>query len=616
MKRGVTSAVDEKDLPDIKANLDSRFKPDRTGVARENLLIGGTPVTFGANGEDVLERITSHLVDQGASPDAARFIAMKLGTQGFQGMEQRGVHQVFTKARTELSDRPGRAVLVGPMRPSEAGYEPNVTRIDVRGNTDGSDEIVIGRETRWNAGEVISPYEVKTQSGQPGPQENASYGAVKCQTEVTVRLPTQSHGNVDVQYNYEADLTPIGDNNALFREPERTRSLVAKFFDAIGEALSGLFGHGNRNPTLGSRPDEGIHVESANFGLHAKTNLPSTSLIRKGLDDTAARWMARRTGIEVPPEKASSMDGVSSVQLNQAPRSKHPVADAPESAVNVDSMPETVILDKAADELSCGTVTSPRLDTNAIETNQPEKWENNKEALLDLMSSRRSRDILWFDDYSSKMTSRDGAAIRLAKDQAAKNLVASGGDGLTAYCETDPVCGLYANNIFKLMAETNNAIDPTSYEKHKSDEFEDYISNLDPKKDHVFLINDNRLGHAYIVDIPEHAGKEKKVYIMQTNLGEGVLPPVMARRWLQSRSVEGIDVGELKALMSGEVFDMPEIDQKKLLAKIFLQNPNEYSRDFRAISLEKIKRDAPCYFLHGEYSQTNFAGNLASLDAQ
>ena len=301
MSRGVTSPVDEKDLTDIKANLTSRFVPDRTGVAREDLVIGGTPVTFGANGEDVLEKIASHLVDEGASPDAARFVAMKLGAQGFQDKEQRGVHQVFTKARTELSDRPGRAVLVGPIKPGEAEYKPNVTRIDVRENTDGYSDVVIGRETRWNVGEVISPYGATARSGQPAPQANSSHTAAQCQTEVTVRLPAQSHGNVDVQYNYKADLNPIGESNALFREPERKRSLAARFFDAIGEALSGLFGHSNRNPALGSRPDQGIHAETTDGGIHVKTPLLSTSPIRNEPADTASRWMARQTGFGAPP---------------------------------------------------------------------------------------------------------------------------------------------------------------------------------------------------------------------------------------------------------------------------------------------------------------------------
>jgi hypothetical protein len=107
MDRGVGRAVDERELQDIRANLSSRFLPDRNDNVRETLVIGGQHVIFGANDEDVLETITNHIAEQGVPRDAANFVAMKLGSIGFRDMEQHGVQQVFTKAHRAHTSRRG-----------------------------------------------------------------------------------------------------------------------------------------------------------------------------------------------------------------------------------------------------------------------------------------------------------------------------------------------------------------------------------------------------------------------------------------------------------------------------------------------------------------------------
>lgn len=65
-----------------------------------------------------------------------------------------------------------------------------------------------------------------------------------------------------------------------------------------------------------------------------------------------------------------------------------------------------------------------------------------------------------------------------------------------------PVCGLSANNIFKLMTEKDVPIDPTSIEYLENTSFAEHVNTLDSHKNYVVIVNDGRLGHKFLIDLP------------------------------------------------------------------------------------------------------------------
>ena len=261
MEGGVCRAVDENELDDIKANLNSRFHPPHGGGARETLVIGGQRVIFGENGEDVLDTITNHLVGQGVTRGEANFVAMKLGSKGFRDMEQHGVQQVFTKAHTAHSNKPGRMVLVGAI-----DRKPGVTRIDVHNNNDGSSRVNIERQSWWHVGEVVPPLGQTMWSHAPAAEDRKSYSAVECKAKVCLHVSPDSG---DTKYNVTADLKPFDGCDELFQEPARKTSLAGTLIEALKDILSTLFGHGNLDPDLSTGRD-GLHAESPDRPLPLK----------------------------------------------------------------------------------------------------------------------------------------------------------------------------------------------------------------------------------------------------------------------------------------------------------------------------------------------------------
>ncbi|NHB95210.1 cycle-inhibiting factor [Photorhabdus stackebrandtii] len=222
--------------------------------------------------------------------------------------------------------------------------------------------------------------------------------------------------------------------------------------------------------------------------------------------------------------------------------------------------------------------------------------------------------LLWHDNWEDKIINRDLNVIFRAIDEnvsqlggleAYKDIV-----GVNPYDPIEPVCGLSAQNIFKLMTEGEQAVNPVELLKKgkiNGDEFAEKLNQLNSSKNYLILIHDQRLGHMFLIDIPAN-NREIVGYIYQSDLGNGALPALKIADWLSLRGKDPIDTDKLKKLLSHEFNMLTENEQRKLVTEIFDLNKN--SSNFK---LEKIKQDKEVDIYLTEYDIYNFHRNIENL---
>ncbi|WP_434524670.1 cycle-inhibiting factor [Photorhabdus asymbiotica] len=250
----------------------------------------------------------------------------------------------------------------------------------------------------------------------------------------------------------------------------------------------------------------------------------------------------------------------------------------------------------------------------------PERKEHslNSTKLIDdiirLHNDRKGNKLLWNDNWQDKIIDRDLESIFKKIDEMVsefggieiyKDIV-----GENPYDPTEPVCGYSAQNIFKLMTEGEHAVDPVKMAqtgKINGHEFAEKLEQLNSSNNYVALINDHRLGHMFLVDIPS-TNREKVGYIYQSDLGDGALPALKIADWLKSRGKESINVNKLKKFLSNEFTMLSESEQKELIAEIF-----DLNKDIANVKLGKIKKDKAVDVYLREYDLNDFISNIEKL---
>ncbi|RKS66002.1 cycle inhibiting factor (CIF) [Photorhabdus asymbiotica] len=234
--------------------------------------------------------------------------------------------------------------------------------------------------------------------------------------------------------------------------------------------------------------------------------------------------------------------------------------------------------------------------------------------IIKLHNDRKGNKLLWNDNWQDKIIDRDLESIFKKIDEMVsefggieiyKDIV-----GENPYDPTEPVCGYSAQNIFKLMTEGEHAVDPVKMAqtgKINGNEFAEKLEQLNSSNNYVALINDHRLGHMFLVDIPS-TNREKVGYIYQSDLGDGALPALKIADWLKSRGKESINVNKLKKFLSNEFTMLSESEQKELIAEIF-----DINKDIANVKLGKIKKDKAVDVYLREYDLNDFISNIEKL---
>lgn len=234
--------------------------------------------------------------------------------------------------------------------------------------------------------------------------------------------------------------------------------------------------------------------------------------------------------------------------------------------------------------------------------------------IIELHNDRKGNKLLWNDNWQDKIIDRDLQSIFKKIDEmvsefggleAYKDIV-----GENPYDPTEPVCGYSAQNIFKLMTEGEYAVDPVKMAKTgkiNGNQFAEKLEHLNSSNNYVALINDHRLGHMFLVDIPS-TNRERVGYIYQSDLGDGALPALKIADWLKSRGKESINVNKLKKFLNDEFTMLPDNEQKGLIAEIF-----DLNKDIDSVKSGKIKKDKAVDIYLREYDINDFISNIEKL---
>ncbi|AXG47582.1 cycle-inhibiting factor [Photorhabdus laumondii subsp. laumondii] len=237
--------------------------------------------------------------------------------------------------------------------------------------------------------------------------------------------------------------------------------------------------------------------------------------------------------------------------------------------------------------------------------------------IIALHNDPKGNKLLWNDNWQDKIINRDLANIFEKIDESVSEL---GGlemyqemVGVNPYDPTEPVCGLSAQNIFKLMTEGEHAVDPVEMAqtgKIDGNEFAESVDQLSSAKNYVALVNDRRLGHMFLIDIPSN-DQETVGYIYQSDLGQGALPPLKIADWLNSRGKDAVSLNKLKKLLSRE-FNLLSDDEKRALISETL----DIHKDVSNVELDRIKRDRGVDIYLTEYDVNNFYENIETLKSK
>ncbi|MGV7961676.1 cycle-inhibiting factor [Photorhabdus tasmaniensis] len=246
--------------------------------------------------------------------------------------------------------------------------------------------------------------------------------------------------------------------------------------------------------------------------------------------------------------------------------------------------------------------------------------ENSTELIDDIIklhNDPKGNKLLWYDNWEDKIIDRNSDVILKAIDEnvsqfggleAYKDIV-----GINPYDPIEPVCGLSAQNIFKLMTEGEQAVNPVEQfkkEKINGNEFSEKLDQFNDSGSYVALVNDHRFGHMFLIDITS-TSQGIVGYIYQSDLGNGVLPALKIVDWLSSRGKEPINADKLKKLLSNEFNILSESEQKKLIAELL-----EINKNMSNVKLNRFKRDQEVNIYLSKYDKNNFFKNIENLKAK
>ncbi|OMH38828.1 cycle-inhibiting factor [Motiliproteus sp. MSK22-1] len=107
-----------------------------------------------------------------------------------------------------------------------------------------------------------------------------------------------------------------------------------------------------------------------------------------------------------------------------------------------------------------------------------------------------------------------------------------------------PVCGESANFLIHAFVDQpgKKPFNPENITKEGGfssfSSLKETLKNLDSTKTNIIRVQDSRLGHAYVIDIPPQESKsdpgDMSVFMYQTDMGDGVMPPLKLKEWMDS----------------------------------------------------------------------------------
>ncbi|MDR5779035.1 cycle-inhibiting factor [Caballeronia sp. LZ065] len=243
-----------------------------------------------------------------------------------------------------------------------------------------------------------------------------------------------------------------------------------------------------------------------------------------------------------------------------------------------------------------------------------ESYLTSLEMIEKLSNDPVASQLLYHDAYEARATERKLDDILVSSYREG---VALGGSlkpdvSLREINIKRPVCGAFANNFLKWAAESFFPVVPVgrgAIEQFDSSEFLQKVKSLPAGKDHVFVINIGNLGYKFIFVFPPDLLVDEKPagVILQSDLGDGVLPELRIDDWIGSGSaLRKVTIEDIDRLMNIQGPDLSPEDILLISRTLSESNP------YRLKKLE-IRTGKPASFSVQQFNPGNLVRNLQFL---
>lgn len=175
----------------------------------------------------------------------------------------------------------------------------------------------------------------------------------------------------------------------------------------------------------------------------------------------------------------------------------------------------------------------------------------------------------------------------------------------------EPVCGVTANNVMKLFLDTDHFSYDFEHGKTLSlPQLQQQLANLPADKHFVLRVNDTRLSHAYVIDLPASNGPQRDAFLYQSDLGDGATRPLSLRDWMLKKASYPLSLNDINTHFIN--MTQGNIDAEHL-AKLFDIDSNPQM--LRPERLDPRKYQGFNFQL-AEYNPKNLANNIAAIKAR
>ncbi|VVP03622.1 cycle-inhibiting factor [Pseudomonas fluorescens] len=171
---------------------------------------------------------------------------------------------------------------------------------------------------------------------------------------------------------------------------------------------------------------------------------------------------------------------------------------------------------------------------------------------------------------------------------------------------SDPVCGLSANNIMKLFLDSEES----SYSYAKTENLDlpmvkERLNSLPAEKHFLLRVQDEGLGHAYVVDLPASDEKTRPAFLYQSDLGDGVTRSVSLTDWMREKGHIQMDMNDVYAHFDNMALGNIDL---ACIAKLF-----DIGSDPFALNAEALRRGKPSKFQVQEYDPDRLRHNVVTI---
>ncbi|WP_218171791.1 cycle-inhibiting factor [Pseudomonas gingeri] len=171
-----------------------------------------------------------------------------------------------------------------------------------------------------------------------------------------------------------------------------------------------------------------------------------------------------------------------------------------------------------------------------------------------------------------------------------------------------PVCGVTANNVMKLFLDSSQRSYSFEHGRPLSlSQLKQQLASLPADRNFILRVNDEAMGHAYVIDLPASNKPQRDAFLYQSDLGDGATRPLRLEDWMSRQAERPIPLGEV-------VRHFDNMTERKVdvhhLARLFDIDGNP-----AMLRPERLNNKNGFNFQLEEYSLKNLEKNMKAVTA-